>query len=277
MVDTPLSVVESLSVVFVSVWVTTWLRVGIVQWLSEKYCAFGCKKEVAHKAAESTWFGLYYLIMWIVAVVLCFREPWLYNSRLFWRDFPHPMSRRFGLYYAIQGGYYLSSLFFELNVFPHFRAHYKDRTVMLFHHIVTLLLISLSALFGYWRVGMVVFLLHDVSDIALECGKTQTRLQIRGNHITLLIFAVLFFITRLVLYPIHVVYSAWYVSDLSLSLSLLFIRFSYSFCWMGLSIQTITNTLFPLHKREVFLMKKKLHKLSHLFSQSLSLFIEIFE
>jgi hypothetical protein len=207
-----LSIAESVSVVIMSVWLTTWLRVYVVQRLTKRYSVYVSEKEAARKAAESTWFGVYYLVMWGVAVSLCFKEPWLYDSRLFWRGFPHLMARRFGVYYAIQGGYYVSSLLFELNVFPHLRAHYKDRPVMLFHHVVALLLISLSSLIGYWRIGMAVFLLHDVSDIALEGGKTQTRLRVRGNHITLFIFAVLFFVTRLVLYPIHIVYSACVVA-----------------------------------------------------------------
>jgi hypothetical protein len=198
----------------------TWLRIWTVSWFTKRYKIYlNNDEESAKKAAESTWFGVYYLVIWCMGMGLCLRQPWLYNSRLFWRDFPHVMARRFGVYYATQCGYYLSALLFELNVFPHFRTHYKDRTVMLFHHIVTLLLIILSAWMGYWRVGMVVFLLHDVSDIVLETGKTQARLRLRGNIITLFIFAVVFFVTRLILYPLHVVYSAWYVFCFSLFLT----------------------------------------------------------
>ena len=39
---------------------------------------------------------------------------------------------------------------------------------MLLHHNITMLIISISYMVGYVRIGVVIMLLHDISDVFLE-------------------------------------------------------------------------------------------------------------
>ena len=47
----------------------------------------------------------------------------------------------------------------------------KDFYVMLFHHIVTVCLILFSYLLGHHRIGVLVLMCHDVSDVFLDYAK----------------------------------------------------------------------------------------------------------
>eukprot|EP00923_Selenidium_pygospionis_P022623 GHVN01039140.1.p1 GENE.GHVN01039140.1~~GHVN01039140.1.p1 ORF type:complete len:387 (+),score=45.77 GHVN01039140.1:62-1222(+) len=79
----------------------------------------------------------------------------------------------------------------------------SDFSVMLVHHVSTVLLLTGSYMMNLWRVGLVVLVLHDLGDILLYSAKTtQYSVMPRKVVDTLFVmFAVMFFISRLVLYP----------------------------------------------------------------------------
>ncbi|KAJ4458792.1 putative anaphase-promoting complex subunit ApcB [Paratrimastix pyriformis] len=105
-----------------------------------------------------------------------------------------------------------------VNEFANIRQHSKkDQAVMCVHHLTTLLLLGFSYLYNYHRAGFVVMVLHDPSDIFLETSKLIWYAcypnHSRATDWGFLIFAAVFFVLRLVLYPILILYPATMVPD----------------------------------------------------------------
>ena len=86
---------------------------------------------------------------------------------------------------------------------------------MIIHHLTTIALVLISHLTSFSRIGTVTFFLHDISDIFLESAKciiysSKAKGQAWLSNIAdvfFAIFAISFFILRLVIYPKLVVYS----------------------------------------------------------------------
>lgn len=84
---------------------------------------------------------------------------------------------------------------------------------MLFHHFVTMALVAGSYLLGYYRVGVITMILHDMSDPIMEIakifhyGKNETM-----ANVFFVLFAGVFFYTRDYLFPAFVVLNCMYVT-----------------------------------------------------------------
>ena len=88
---------------------------------------------------------------------------------------------------------------------------------MILHHLTTILLIIFSYLTNYTRVGASILLLHDSADIFLESAKLFTYMSKTKSFYSVIAkslmdilfacFAIIFFVTRLVLYPRYILYS----------------------------------------------------------------------
>jgi len=165
------------------------------------------KRTDGEKAKESLLNFFYYLIHFYWGYDIVSESEWLHDSRKYLS--PHcPLPFSFKLYYASQLGFYSSSLFFLQ--YNSARMKHKDRNVMFLHHLLTMVLIISSYTQGYWRIGSVVFVIHDITDIFLESTKimhyfaTRT-LHILG-HIPFSMFVILFFICRLIIFPTRVLW-----------------------------------------------------------------------
>eukprot|EP00040_Diaphanoeca_grandis_P021463 m.114403 g.114403 ORF g.114403 m.114403 type:complete len:378 (-) comp28346_c1_seq1:401-1534(-) len=101
--------------------------------------------------------------------------------------------------------------------------HHKDYFLMYAHHVVTIFLISFSWDFQYIRIGLLVLICHDSSDIVCDLLKMFNYMQLegpRGLFLTEIAFVTNLFTwayIRLWIYPRYVVYSAWYESRYVLS------------------------------------------------------------
>eukprot|EP00164_Ancoracysta_twista_P003834 GFYU01005144.1.p2 GENE.GFYU01005144.1~~GFYU01005144.1.p2 ORF type:complete len:293 (+),score=86.99 GFYU01005144.1:206-1084(+) len=98
-------------------------------------------------------------------------EPWfngLFDTyRPYMEDFEnHQMSDFTRFFYLYQFGYSVYNLGHHLSVE---RQH--DFNQMLLHHVVTIILIWVSYRDGFFRVGVVILLIHDCSDIVLNLCK----------------------------------------------------------------------------------------------------------
>ena len=91
----------------------------------------------------------------------------------------------------------------------------SDAVEMIIHHITTLLLLILSHISNLHHIGCITLILHDISDVFLESAKccnyiskTPPNKMVFGQISDGLfaIFAITFFITRLILFPILCVY-----------------------------------------------------------------------
>jgi hypothetical protein len=70
-------------------------------------------------------------------------------------------------YYVLELSFYVGGIFVHVFI----DKPLKDYYVMLFHHIVTVCLILFSYLLGHHRIGVLVLLCHDVSDVFLDYAK----------------------------------------------------------------------------------------------------------
>lgn len=107
-------------------------------------------------------------------------------------------------YYFISFGHYI-----HLFVTQFFEPKRKDWWEMFIHHLVTMALLFFSYIVSFLRIGVVVLLCHDVSDVMLELAKLFNYLKLGTLcDTTFTLFAVTFFLGRLVLYPWRVIYVA---------------------------------------------------------------------
>jgi len=92
----------------------------------------------------------------------------------------------------------------------------KDFTAMLLHHIVTILLILVSGIGGMHRIGAVIMISFDKSDILLETAKICNRLKLHNSATTFFVMFVLSWINyRVYEYPRFVLYSVFRAPQLS--------------------------------------------------------------
>jgi len=183
------------------------------------------------KFAENLWYTVWHTVSFCWCVFILYEEwsedSWirLYltrgESRWLWAptgteqrqiafgNFPlMPPSDRMRTFYLTEFAFWLSCL-----VFICFETIRDDFRVFLVHHLATCFLVALSYLCCYWRLGSIILPLHDVVDIFLYLAKTlhYSRVSSRVVDATFMIFVVVFFCARLVLFPL---YSVWPALDI---------------------------------------------------------------
>lgn len=122
--------------------------------------------------AEQFWIFLLYATSLMLVVVCVFlltktvsrRQPfWLWNPEQLWAGYPHTtMDGLTKAVYLWEGSNYIHQLF-VINI----EARRSDYVQMTVHHIVTMMLIGGSYVCCFWRIGLVILLLMDPSDILL--------------------------------------------------------------------------------------------------------------
>jgi hypothetical protein len=103
------------------------------------------------------------------------------------------------LYYGIATSYYLQATVTSVTI----DTQRKDKWVMFSHHIITLVLLIGSAYIGRFRIGFLILLAHDVSDIFLSVTKVLHYAKSPWDRSFFFLFAVSFIVLRLVLLPYY--------------------------------------------------------------------------
>jgi len=164
------------------------------------------KQYVRGKLFENLFYTLFYIVSFSFGVWTIRREDW--HWRPFTNDgvdivesvfspFPPEMSGLFKAYYATQTGYYIGLL---ISIVVDTRR--SDFRQYLLHHITTLTLMVVSFTFGMVRIGLCILLLHDLCDIFLHGTKAVHYCKLAGiDTFLFVIFAVCFFVCRLVAFP----------------------------------------------------------------------------
>lgn len=204
------------------------------------------------KFSESSWKLIFYVtsLAWGGFVVL--NEGWFPDTSLCWKGIPvriEPMTRIFYLY---ELGFYFHSVFAHAVL----EVVRSDFWFLLFHHLVTIFLIYWSYAVGYYRIGLLVLVCHDIADIPLEMGKIFVYLKNETfKTLTYVLILLSWAGSRLYIFPKYILYSAYFESSIyityvpqhfpfNVSLSLLQILHIYWFCLiirMGVKILLFPN------------------------------------
>jgi hypothetical protein len=164
------------------------------------------------KFVEALWRFIFYTTFSVVGYYALFvptAAPWIGDTMQFYVDWPvHPMSAAMLFYYHVELGAYFHQLFWT-------EVNRSDAAEMILHHFITIALMITSYLSNFTRLGATILFIHDLSDIVLESAKcfNYTALA-KGNawmqpfvDILFGLFMVVFFVTRLVVFPRQILYS----------------------------------------------------------------------
>lgn len=104
---------------------------------------------------------------------------WYFNTTAMFEGFPHRKHEGiFKAYYLIQASYWAQQAIVLVLQQEKPRKDFKE---LVLHHIVTLALIGLSYRFHFAKMGIAVYITHDISDFFLavssfRCWKTRRNL-----------------------------------------------------------------------------------------------------
>jgi len=146
-----------------------------------------------------------FLLCW--GVFSLYDQPWMlypFGLTLEWEGNRTPW--KINYYYVIEVVYYVGSM---VTVF--FEDRQSDFYLMIWHHVVTLLLIGFSYRYNFLRYGVFLMVLHDVSDPWMEAAKISVYLGYQNLGNALFAFFTLFFIIpRIFIYIYMVLYPGYY-------------------------------------------------------------------
>lgn len=157
------------------------------------------------------------------------QELWRHDYDHCFVGFPNRQENNWGLeaYYVYGIAFYTFSF---LCLFLDEKK--KDFNAMILHHIVTILLILVSGLGGMHRIGAVIMISFDKSDILLESAKICNRLKLHNSAaIFFVLFVISWIIYRVYDYPRYVLSSVFRAQQLSDSLVP-----QYEFCVVSLCV-----------------------------------------
>ncbi|XP_077216393.1 ASC1-like protein isoform X2 [Tasmannia lanceolata] len=171
------------------------------------------------KFKESAWKCIYFLSAEFLALYVTYDEPWSTNTKYFWvgpgeQVWPdQKIKLKLKALYMCTAGFYTYSIFALI----FWETRRSDFGVSMSHHIATVILIVLSYVCRFARVGSIVLAIHDASDVFLEVGKMSKY----GGYeniasFTFILFVASWVILRLIYYPFWILWSTSYEVILTL-------------------------------------------------------------
>ncbi|KAM4596905.1 ceramide synthase 2 isoform 1-T2 [Fundulus diaphanus] len=161
---------------------------------------------VLKKFREASWRFVFYLCAFLGGITALYDKEWLYDSREVWTGYPkQSMLESQYWYYILEMSFYgclLCSVAFDVK-----RKDFKEQII---HHLATLILLSFSWCANFIRVGTLVMLVHDASDVLLESAKLFNYAKWEKTSQGLfVVFAVVFMVTRLIIFPFWLMHCTW--------------------------------------------------------------------
>ncbi|XP_078800991.1 ceramide synthase 2-like isoform X9 [Oryzias latipes] len=161
---------------------------------------------VLKKFKESSWRFAFYLFAFVGGLAALHDKEWLYDSRQVWTGYPQQSLLESQYWYYILEMSFYGCLFFSIAS----DVKRKDFREQIIHHVATLVLLSFSWCANFIRVGTLVMLVHDASDVLLESAKMFNYAGWEKTSKALFVaFAVIFMVTRLVIFPFWIIHCTW--------------------------------------------------------------------
>jgi len=228
------------------------------------------------KFKESCWKASVYFFFSAYGFVFMRTKPWFYDRGHFWHgfhddgpncqwdhscpslcttdDWPGCSTCKFTfdvkLYYILELGYYLQAIFSLV----FWETRRKDFAVMMGHHIVTIILIVFSHWGRLLRIGTMVFLLHDVSDVPLELAKASRYANFdRLTDVFFAFFFLVWILSRIVYFPLVIIRTALYEVPKCPR-----IEWKREYCMVA--FDGLLLSLFAIHVYWTFLIGRILHR-----------------
>lgn len=177
------------------------------------------RRKKIRKFKESAWKCIYFLSAELLALYVTYNEPWFTDTRYFWVGPGDQVWPDQQIKLKLKGLYMFTAGFYTYSIFAliFWETRRSDFGVSMSHHVATVILIVLSYIFRFARVGSVVLALHDASDVFLEVGKMS---KYSGAEqiasFAFILFVLSWILLRLVYYPFWVLWSTSYEVLLSL-------------------------------------------------------------
>ncbi|KAM6236005.1 ceramide synthase 4-like isoform 1-T1 [Porphyrio hochstetteri] len=155
------------------------------------------------KFCEVSWRFTFYFTSFFSGLALLYDKPWFWDHTICWLRFPQqPLPPTLGWFYLLE----LSFCCSLVATLP-FDVKRKDFKEQIIHHVATITLIFVSYCANLIRFGMIVMLVHDASDYILELAKMLHYMKQKwASEATFMVFAVVFIISRLVVFPLITYY-----------------------------------------------------------------------
>ncbi|CAL1547307.1 unnamed protein product [Lymnaea stagnalis] len=162
---------------------------------------------VFKKFCESSWRMLFYFLIFWYGVYLHLDKTWFYDTLQAWVGWPHHnVTSDVYWYYMIEGAFYISLLFSLCT-----DNKRKDFTEMVIHHVATLLLMGMSWINNFVRIGTLVLLVHDAVDSWMEAAKVAKYLGYdKVCERLFFVFMVVWVLTRMILFPLRIIRSTMF-------------------------------------------------------------------
>ncbi|KAE8023076.1 hypothetical protein FH972_008826 [Carpinus fangiana] len=177
------------------------------------------RRKKIRKFKESAWKCIYYLSAELLALYVTYNEPWFTNTRYFWVGPGDQVWPDQKIKLKLKGLYMYTAGFYTYSIFAliFWETRRSDFGVSMSHHVATVILIVLSYIFRFARVGSVVLALHDASDVFLEVGKMSKYSGAeRIASFAFILFVLSWILLRLMYYPFWVLWSTSYEVILTL-------------------------------------------------------------
>lgn len=193
------------------------------------------RKRQEYKCVENLWYAVWHctsLVLGIVTLVVeadggfgwfayHLRDPsgkwyWIatekeskYMETLYYPKLP--MSLWTKGYYLVELGFWVCCL-----ICVTIETRRSDFLAMVFHHIFSIALISVSYTLCYWRIGIIVLILHDIVDVFLYTTKLlQCFIKGTAINVCFLLFVFSFTLCRMIIFPFYCIWPASNISCLS--------------------------------------------------------------
>ncbi|KAA0031295.1 LAG1 longevity assurance-like protein 2 [Cucumis melo var. makuwa] len=160
------------------------------------------------KCSESMWKLAYYGTVEICILKIAYNEPWFRDSNQYFKGWPNQeLQLPLKLLYMCQCGFYLYSIAALLI----WETRRKDFSVMMSHHVITVILIGYSYITRFFQIGSVILALHDASDVFMEAAKVFKYSEKElGASVFFGFFAISWLVLRLIFFPFWVIKATSY-------------------------------------------------------------------